>query len=87
MSKTSPAKTARFEQAMKELEHTVELLANGNLSLEESMQKFEHGVELVKTCQAALNQAEKKVRILVAENRALQLEEFDEKSSPLEEND
>lgn len=87
MPQDSPAKSASFEEAMKDLEQTVELLANGNLNLEESMKKFEHGVALIKTCQTALNQAEKTVRVLVEKNRALQLEEFNGNNLTLEEDD
>ncbi len=49
---------------MAELEAIVERLEHGELPLEESLKQFERGVELTRTCQAALKQAEQKVKVL-----------------------
>ena len=53
-----------FEASMAELEAIVERLEQGELSLEESLKQFERGVGLTRSCQAALRQAEQKVKIL-----------------------
>ena len=54
-----------LEKAMAELEKIVAQLESGDLSLEKSLQQFEKGVRLSRECQAALNEAEQKVQILV----------------------
>lgn len=58
-------KTLDLEKAMAELEKIVEQLESGELSLEKSLQQFEKGVRLSRECQAALNEAEQKVQVLV----------------------
>jgi exodeoxyribonuclease VII small subunit len=54
-----------FEACLRELEETVERLEAGDLPLEESLALFEKGVGALKRCHALLDQAEKRVRILV----------------------
>lgn len=62
--------TANFdlENALTELEKLVEAMEGGKLSLENSLQIFERGMLLTKQCQAALQQAEQKIQILLANN-------------------
>ena len=54
-----------FEKALAELEAIVAEMEGGKLSLDASMKRFEEGMKLVKTCTARLNQAEKKVEVLM----------------------
>ncbi len=54
-----------FEEAMKKLEEIVHDLETGDLSLEESLKKFEEGVKLSKFCLRKLDEAEKKIELLV----------------------
>jgi exodeoxyribonuclease VII small subunit len=61
---TKKTKAPDFEAAMAELEAIVERLEQGDLPLEESLKQFERGVELTRACQAALKQAEQKVKVL-----------------------
>ena len=55
----------KFEDAMKELEAIVGQLEKGELNLDESIEKFEQGVELSKKCNKILDEAEKKITILL----------------------
>lgn len=66
-----------FEKAMSKLESITAELEKGNLSLEESMAKFEEGMELSKKCNEILQNAEKKITILLEENGTLKEENFD----------
>ena len=66
-----------FEEAMTKLESITVELEKGNLSLEESMAKFEEGMKLSKTCNEILQNAEKKITILLEENGTLKEENFD----------
>jgi exodeoxyribonuclease VII small subunit len=53
-----------FESALAELEGLVEKMETGELSLEQSLAAFERGVRLTRHCQAALQAAELKVKVL-----------------------
>ena len=70
-------KEKKFEDAMKELEDIVKHLENGDLSLEESIKLFEEGVALSKYCFGKLEEAEKKVSILVKDEGGIKREPFD----------
>lgn len=56
-----------FEEALAQLEQLVDAMEQGDLSLEESLKAFEQGIKLTRECQAALEQAEQKVQLLVKE--------------------
>ncbi len=55
----------KFEKALTRLETIVTELEAGELSLDESLRIFEEGVKLSKTCLKMLDDAERKVEILV----------------------
>jgi len=57
-----------FEDAMKRLEEIVQMLENGDLTLEESLEIFEEGMNLIRFCTNKLEEAEKRVTILVQES-------------------
>lgn len=66
-----------FEESMKKLETIVTELENGNLNLDESVRKFEEGMKVAKQCNNILEDAEKKITILLEENGELKEEEFE----------
>lgn len=57
-----------FEEAIKELEKTVNELESEKLTLEESVKKFEKGMELSKYCNELLDKAEKDISILIEQS-------------------
>ncbi|NGZ02546.1 MAG: exodeoxyribonuclease VII small subunit [Nitrospira sp. WS238] len=57
----------KFEYAMARLETIVAELERGDLPLDDSLKIFEEGVRLSKTCLKMLEDAERKVEILVQE--------------------
>jgi exodeoxyribonuclease VII small subunit len=57
-----------FEESLASLEALVSAMEEGDLSLEESLQAFEKGIRLTRECQSALQKAEQKVQILMAEH-------------------
>ena len=67
-----------FEESMKSLEEIVSELENGNLNLDESVKKFEEGMKIAKQCNTILEDAEKKITILLEKNGELKEEKFDE---------
>lgn len=54
-----------FEKSMNELENIVSQLEKGELSLDEMLGCFETGIKLSKSCASMLDEAEKKVNILL----------------------
>ncbi len=58
----------KFEEAFQKLEGIVKKLEEGNLSLEESLKAFEEGVRLSRFCSKKLDEAEKKVEILLKDS-------------------
>jgi len=58
----------KFEEALQKLEAIVKRLEDGNLSLEESLKAFEEGIRLSRFCSKKLDEAEKKVEILLRDN-------------------
>jgi exodeoxyribonuclease VII small subunit len=59
------AKEKSFESSLKELEQIVEQLETGDLPLEHSLELFEQGVKLSRDCQKRLDEAERKVELLL----------------------
>ncbi len=55
----------KFESALKKREEVVKKLEGGELTLEESLKAFEEGVKQVAFCSAKLNEAEKRVEMLL----------------------
>ncbi len=70
-------KENNFEDSMKNLERIATELENGNLSLDESVKKFEEGMKLAKQCNDILEQAEKKITILLEKNGELEEQNFE----------
>ena len=55
----------KFETALKKLEEVVRKLEGGELSLDDSLKAFEEGVKLAGFCSGKLNEAEKRVELLL----------------------
>jgi exodeoxyribonuclease VII small subunit len=55
----------KFESALKKLEEVVKKLEEGELSLEDSLKAFEEGVKQAAFCAGKLNEAEKRVELLL----------------------
>jgi exodeoxyribonuclease VII small subunit len=58
-------KSQTFEASLQELEKIVRRLEDGDLPLEESLKLFEKGVRLSRECQERLNQAERRIEVLL----------------------
>ncbi|MBI1822878.1 MAG: exodeoxyribonuclease VII small subunit [Nitrospirae bacterium] len=55
----------KFEEAMSRLEEIVKSLEKGDLPLDKAMASFEEGVTLSKICMKHLEEADRKVEILI----------------------
>lgn len=58
-----------FEEALRELEDIVNRLERGDLPLEEALRLFEEGVKLSRYCHRKLDEAQKKVAVLLKDER------------------
>ena len=66
-----------FEESLNELEKIASNLENGDLGLDEAINEFEKGITLSKECSKKLDEAEKRINILVqGENGELKEESF-----------
>lgn len=72
----SEKKEENFEDSMKKLEEIVIELENGNLNLDESVEKFEEGMKISKKCSKILEEAEKKITILLEKDGEIVEEDF-----------
>jgi len=70
-------KEKRFEDALRELEAIVKRLESGELALEESLKIFEEGVALSRYCFQKLEEAEKRVSILMKDESGLKRVAFE----------
>ncbi len=71
------AEKKSFEDKIKDLEEIANKLESGNLNLDESMKEFEHGMKISKECTQILDEAEKRIMILVNENGTLKEEKYE----------
>ena len=61
-------KKKSFEEALEKLEKITRDLEEGDISLEDSLKYFDEGVKLAEYCNSKLNDAQKKVEILLKKN-------------------
>ena len=62
-----PVKKEKFEDYLRQVEEAVKSLEGGKLQLEESIEKYETGIKALRQCYTILDQAEKKIQLLVKE--------------------
>ena len=65
-----------FEENMEELEKVVAELEKGDLNLDDSVSRFEQGIKISKECSKILEDAEKKITILVKKDDEMKEENF-----------
>lgn len=58
-----------FETAMKQLEEIANQLERNDLDLDKAVEKFEEGMKLSKKCNEILENAEKKITILISDGK------------------
>ena len=71
-------KPGKFEKSYEELERIIQALEDGSISLDASLEQYEKGVKALKTCHRILDEAEKKIEILIRDS------EGDLKAEPFE---
>ncbi len=72
----------KFEEALKGLEKIVDKLEKGDMPLDETLSEYENGIKLYKKCVSLLDEAEKKIQILVKdENGSFSTRDFIDNST------
>ncbi|MCK5404449.1 MAG: exodeoxyribonuclease VII small subunit [Desulfobulbaceae bacterium] len=66
-----------FEDALQRLEEITRELEEGEVSLESSLKNFDEGIKLAEFCGSKLDEAQKKVDILLKKNDKLKAVPFD----------
>lgn len=65
MAEETPAKeTPTFEEGLNELEDLVAKMESGEMGLEEMVAAFERGQKLVKSCNARLDEVERRIEVI-----------------------
>jgi len=75
----------KFEEALGKLDDIVRKMETGDMTLEESLKAFEEGIKLARLCSRKLDEAERRVEILLKQEgelviKPLQVEENESES-------
>ncbi len=65
-----------FEENLKNLEQIVNELEKGDLTLDKSIEKFETGMKIASSCNKILEEAEKKITMLVQNGENIEEKNF-----------
>lgn len=76
-----------FEASLEALERIVHELEQGDLPLEKSLELFEQGISLSRQCQDRLNQAERRIEVLLRDNQGRTVVSPFEPKTATEDND
>lgn len=66
-----------FEEKMQKLEEIVNQLEKGEMNLDDSLIKFEEGMKISKECNKMLEDAEKKITILLEKDGEIEETNFE----------
>jgi len=69
-------KEKKFEEALERLEEIVKKIETGDMTLEESLEAFEEGIKLSRLCSKKLDEAERKVEVLLKDNEGVDIKPF-----------
>ncbi|PKN68374.1 MAG: exodeoxyribonuclease VII small subunit [Deltaproteobacteria bacterium HGW-Deltaproteobacteria-12] len=71
----------KFEDSLEKLEDIVKKMEAGDLPLEEALKSFEEGIKLIRSCQAKLDEAQRRVEILLGKDDSLQVKQWNGEDS------
>lgn len=69
MAKKKAESEPTFEEALNELEELVREMEDGSLDLDKALTRFERGIVLSRICSQKLDQAEKKIDLLMCNEK------------------
>jgi exodeoxyribonuclease VII small subunit len=68
----------KFEDALGRLEEIVRKMEAGDMTLEESLKSFEEGIRLSRLCSGKLDEAERRVDVLLKQENGITVKPFHE---------
>ncbi|MHB8770359.1 MAG: exodeoxyribonuclease VII small subunit [Syntrophales bacterium] len=68
----------KFEEALEKLEEIVKRMEAGEMTLEESLKAFEEGIKLARLCAKKLDEADRRVELLLRQEGELVAKPFAE---------
>lgn len=74
----------KFEEALGRLEEIVKKMEAGDMTLEESLKAFEEGIKLARLCSRKLDEAERRVEVLLKQEEELVVKPFQVKENESE---
>jgi len=77
-SRSSPMAKEKFEEALEKLEGIVRRMEAGDMTLEESLKAFEEGIKLSRLCAKKLDEADRRVDLLLRQEDELTTRPFAE---------
>jgi exodeoxyribonuclease VII small subunit len=66
----------KFEEALEKLEEIVRRMEAGEMTLEESLKAFEEGIKLSRLCMKKLDEADRRVELLLREDGEIATKPF-----------
>jgi len=66
----------KFEETLGRLEDIVRKMEAGDMTLEESLKAFEEGIKLARLCSRKLDEAERRVEVLIKQEDELVIKPF-----------
>jgi exodeoxyribonuclease VII small subunit len=66
----------KFEDALEKLEGIVKKMEAGDMPLEEALKSFEEGIKLIRFCRTKLDEAQRRVEMLLGKEDSLQVKRF-----------
>jgi len=66
----------KFEDTLRKLEDLLRKMEGGEMPLEESLKAFEEGIRLSRLCTERLDEAERRVEILLKEDEQVSIKKF-----------
>ena len=66
----------KFEDTLRKLEDLLRKMEGGDMSLEDSLKAFEEGIRLSRLCTERLDEAERRVEILLKEDEKVGIKVF-----------
>ena len=66
----------KFEDTLRKLEELLRKMENGDMALEESLKAFEEGIRLSRLCTERLDEAERRVEMLLKEDAKVAIKNF-----------
>lgn len=71
----------KFEDALEKLEDIVKKMETGDMPLEEALKSFEEGIKLIRFCRTKLDEAQRRVEMLLGKEDSLQVKRFNGEDS------